>query len=197
MFSLKIVDFQSSQFKFHDFLTQILAHRFTSFDFRMCSKERFSQWSQSRCKVWCKVVKYDLVWLFAGALDSGVPFLDEHDGSVGSKQLPTQSDMIICFPTQAGEESSIKFSQHSENFLKEDIKVKVNRVNQSIFLHRYYAVKTFNHKAVFSLSLWNLTYFKHTWQWFLHGAVRFLGFTVIIANSIPHIEKIWIHFSKS
>lgn len=40
---------------------------------------------------------------FSGALDSGVPFLDEHDGSTGSKQLPTQSDMIICFPTQAGE----------------------------------------------------------------------------------------------
>ena len=72
-----------------------------------------------------------------------MPFLDEHDGSVGSKQLPTQSDMIICFPTQAGEESSIKFSQRSENFLKEDIKVKMNTVRQSIFLHRYYAVKTF------------------------------------------------------
>lgn len=43
---------------------------------------------------------------FSGALDSGVPFLDEHDGSTGSKQLPTQSDMIICFPTQAGEEQN-------------------------------------------------------------------------------------------
>lgn len=135
MFSLKIVDFQSSQFKFHNFLTQILAHRFTSFDFRKCFKERFSQCFQSGCKVWS--------CLIAGALDSGVPFLDEHDGSVGSKQLPTQSDMIICFPTQAGEESSIKFSQHGENFLNEDIKVKMKRVHQSIFLHRYYALKIF------------------------------------------------------
>lgn len=52
----EIVDFQSSQFKFHDFLTQILAHWFTFFDFRKCFKERFSQDFQSRCKVWSGLI---------------------------------------------------------------------------------------------------------------------------------------------
>ena len=40
---------------------------------------------------------------FLGALDSGVMFGDEHDGSSAKPyQLPTMSDMLICFPTQAG-----------------------------------------------------------------------------------------------
>jgi hypothetical protein len=44
-----------------------------------------------------------LLYLFSGALDSGVMFGDEHDGSSAKPcQLPTMSDMLICFPTQAG-----------------------------------------------------------------------------------------------
>nr|XP_022338210.1 cell death protein 3-like [Crassostrea virginica] len=75
-----------------------------------------------------------------GALDSGVPFLDEHDGSVGSKQLPTQSDMIICFPTQAGyyawrnrERGSWYIEALVQIFMKyaksEDICTMLHRVN--------------------------------------------------------------------
>lgn len=75
-----------------------------------------------------------------GALDSGVPFLDEHDGSTGSKQLPTQSDMIICFPTQAGyyawrnrERGSWYIEALVQIFMKyaksEDICTMLHRVN--------------------------------------------------------------------
>ena len=47
---------------------------------------------------WPVTVKYVI-----GALDSGIMFGDEHDGSTCRPyQLPTMSDMLICFPTQAG-----------------------------------------------------------------------------------------------
>ncbi|XP_061197056.1 uncharacterized protein LOC133205296 [Saccostrea echinata] len=76
-----------------------------------------------------------------GALDSGVPFNDEHDGSTpGFKQLPTQSDMIICFPTQTGyyawrnrERGSWYIEALVQIFMKyaktEDICTMLHRVN--------------------------------------------------------------------
>ncbi|XP_062591808.1 caspase-8-like [Saccostrea cucullata] len=77
-----------------------------------------------------------------GALDSGVPFNDEHDGSTPGlkKQLPTQSDMIICFPTQTGyyawrnrERGSWYIEALVQIFMKyaksEDICTMLHRVN--------------------------------------------------------------------
>ena len=41
---------------------------------------------------------------FTGALDKGVTYsLDEHDGSDAKvRQVPSMSDMLICYPTQIG-----------------------------------------------------------------------------------------------
>ena len=43
--------------------------------------------------------------LFSGALDKGVTYSpDEHDGSDAKvRQVPSMSDMLICYPTQMGE----------------------------------------------------------------------------------------------
>ncbi|KAK3104824.1 hypothetical protein FSP39_011023 [Pinctada imbricata] len=78
-----------------------------------------------------------------GALDSGVSLddQDEHDGSsMMFKQLPTLSDMIICFPTQTGyyawrnrERGSWYIEALVQIFMKyaksEDICTMLNRVN--------------------------------------------------------------------
>ena len=42
--------------------------------------------------------------IVAGALDKGVTYsLDEHDGSDAKiRQVPSMSDMLICYPTQMG-----------------------------------------------------------------------------------------------
>ena len=45
-----------------------------------------------------------LVETISGALDKGVTYsLDEHDGSDAKvRQVPSMSDMLICYPTQMG-----------------------------------------------------------------------------------------------
>ena len=42
--------------------------------------------------------------IVTGALDKGVTYsLDEHDGSDAKiRQVPSMSDMLICYPTQMG-----------------------------------------------------------------------------------------------
>lgn len=46
-----------------------------------------------------------MFFLYLGALDRGVQYYpDEHDGSDARvRQVPSMSDMLICYPTQNGE----------------------------------------------------------------------------------------------
>ncbi|KAJ8320398.1 hypothetical protein KUTeg_001985 [Tegillarca granosa] len=66
----------------------------------------FSLFDNKHCKLLIQKPKIFIIQACrGGALDSGipVPHLDETDGSdTNQKQLPSQSDMLICYPTQAG-----------------------------------------------------------------------------------------------
>ncbi|VDI15888.1 caspase 2 [Mytilus galloprovincialis] len=79
-----------------------------------------------------------------GALDSGVMYGDEHDGAPCKPyQLPTMSDMLICFPTQTGyyawrnrERGSWYIEALVQVFMKfartEDVCTMLNRVNSVV-----------------------------------------------------------------
>ena len=150
MFSLKISSLPNSNIMI--FWTKILAHGFTSFDFRKCFKERFSQCFQSGCKVWSGLIICrssgqrcaisGRAWWIRG--------FQTTPHSVGY-------DYLLSYASRWGKQHKIFSTQLKllKRGYKSEKWIQSVKVFFSIDITLW---KLFNHKPVFSLSLWNLIF---------------------------------------